>query len=114
MITIPLIIVIFTLPVRDAIKPSIGIYSLGYDNSSAIAAYVPQFNDYNAVIGCNIYDYFNAANSVGLELNLGNTSWTIAANSFFQNGSDHGYYSQFVPPCYMAGAFPNFFSRGNW
>lgn len=67
-----------------AVKPSIGIYSLGYDNSSAVATYAPQFNDYNAVIGCNIYDYFNAANSVGLELNLGNTGWTIAANSFFQ------------------------------
>ncbi|OQP58245.1 hypothetical protein A3860_07960 [Niastella vici] len=67
-----------------ATKPSIGIYSLGYDNSSAVAAYVPQFNDNNAVTGCNIYDYFNAANSVGLELNLGNTGWTIAANSFFE------------------------------
>jgi trimeric autotransporter adhesin len=65
-------------------KPTIGIYSLGYDNSSAVASYVPQFNDRNAVIGCNIYDYFNAGNAVGLEVNLGNTGWTIAANSFFQ------------------------------
>lgn len=67
-----------------ATKPAIGIYSLGYDNSSATASYVPQFNDRNAVIGCNIYDYFNAGNAVGLEVNLGNTGWTIAANSFFQ------------------------------
>jgi hypothetical protein len=67
-----------------ATKPSIGIYSLGYDNSSSVAAYVPQFNDRNTVIGCNIYDYFNAGNAAGLEVNLGNTGWTIAANSFFQ------------------------------
>lgn len=67
-----------------ATKPSIGIYSWGYDNSSATAAYVPQFNDYNAVLNCNIYDYFSADNSVGLELNLGNTGWTIAGNSFFE------------------------------
>lgn len=67
-----------------ATKPTMGIYSLGYDNSSSTAAYVSQFNDRNAVIGCNIYDYFNAGNAVGLEVNLGNTGFTIAANSFFQ------------------------------
>jgi hypothetical protein len=67
-----------------ATKPSLGIYSLGYDNSSAVAAYAPQFNDNNAVIGCNIYDYFSTGNSAGLELNLGNSGWTIAANSFFE------------------------------
>jgi hypothetical protein len=67
-----------------ATKPSIGIYSFGYDNSSAVASYAPQFNDYNAVMGCNIYDYFSVDNSAGLELYLGNTGWTIAANSFFQ------------------------------
>lgn len=65
-------------------KPSIGIYSLGYDNSSPVAAYAAQFNDNNAVTGCNIYDYFSTGNSVGLELNLGNSGWTITANSFFQ------------------------------
>jgi hypothetical protein len=67
-----------------SVKPSIGIYSLGYDNSSAIASYVSQFNDYNAVMGCNIYDYYSTSNSAGLEVNLGNTGWTIAGNSFFQ------------------------------
>jgi trimeric autotransporter adhesin len=68
-------------------KPSIGIYSLGYDNSSAVAAYAAQFNDNNAVLGCNIYDYFSTENSVGLELNLGNSGWTIAANHFFQTAT---------------------------
>ncbi|MFL5747283.1 MAG: beta strand repeat-containing protein [Niastella sp.] len=68
----------------SATKPSIGVYSLGYDNSSAVAAYAAQFNDNNAVLGCNMYDYFSTGNSVGLELNLGNSGWTIAANHFFQ------------------------------
>ncbi|HEX6427349.1 MAG TPA: hypothetical protein VF008_06665 [Niastella sp.] len=65
-------------------KPSIGIYSLGYENASAVAAYVSQFNDNNAVTGCNIYDYFSTSNSAGIEVNIGNTGWTIAGNSFFQ------------------------------
>ncbi|THU39269.1 hypothetical protein FAM09_12205 [Niastella caeni] len=66
------------------VKPSIGIYSLGYDNASAVAAYVPQFNDNNAVTACNIYDYYAASNSVGVEVNYGNTGWKIEGNSFFQ------------------------------
>jgi hypothetical protein len=65
-------------------KPSIGIYSLGYDNAGAVASYVPQFNDNNAVTGCNLYDYFSTSNSAGIELNIGNTGWTIGGNSFFQ------------------------------
>ncbi|AEV99117.1 hypothetical protein A4D02_11175 [Niastella koreensis] len=65
-------------------KPSLGVYSLGYDNSSSVASYAAQFNDNNAVLACNIYDYFSTGNSVGLELNLGNSGWTIAANHFFQ------------------------------
>lgn len=65
-------------------KPSIGIYSLGYDNSSSVAAYAAPFNDNNAVLGCNIYDYFSTGNSVGLELNMGNSGWTISANHFFE------------------------------
>jgi hypothetical protein len=65
-------------------KPSIGIYSLGYDNASAVASYVPQFNDNNAVLGCNVYDYFSTSNSAGIEVNIGNKGWTIGGNSFFQ------------------------------
>jgi hypothetical protein len=67
-----------------SVKPSIGIYSLGYINQTGVVAYQAQFNDANTISNCNIYDYYAAGNAAGLELNYGNTGWTIAGNSFFQ------------------------------
>ncbi len=67
--------------------PSIGIYSLGYDNQSSTAAYVAQFNDNDTVSNNNIYDYYSTANSVGIEANYGNTGWNITSNSFFQTSA---------------------------
>lgn len=68
-------------------KPSIGIYSLGHANQTGVATYASAFNDNNTIANCNIYDYYAAGNSAGMELNFGNTGWTITGNSFFQTES---------------------------
>ncbi|KAI9459571.1 hypothetical protein F5148DRAFT_1150819 [Russula earlei] len=67
--------------------PSIGIYSLGYDNQGSTAAYIAQFNDNDTITNNNIYDFYSSANSVGIEANYGNTGWNISGNSFFQTSA---------------------------
>ncbi|MFA7361959.1 MAG: hypothetical protein WC139_13080, partial [Candidatus Kapaibacterium sp.] len=60
--------------------PITGIYSLG--TSAAVD------NDSNTVTGNNIYDYFSASSvSNGMNINTGNSHWTISNNKFYQTAS---------------------------
>lgn len=99
-------------------KPSIGVYSQGYDNSAGtVAAYVAQFNDNNTLSNNNIYDFFSASRSAGVELNAGNEGWTINGNSFFQTAdittSDYNRAIWIVPAKTGTGGVGNGFSIVN-
>lgn len=60
--------------------PLNGIYSLG--TSAAID------NSGNTISNNNIYNYFNAgAASSGMNINSGNSTWTISGNSFYQTST---------------------------
>jgi trimeric autotransporter adhesin len=61
-------------------QPLNGIFSLG--TSAAID------NSGNTINANNIFDYFNAGSaSNGLNVNTGNSTWTITNNRFFQTGT---------------------------
>jgi hypothetical protein len=64
--------------------PSIGVYSLGANNTGANS----NFNDNDTITNCNIYDYFLVNNnSTGIEITQGASGWVIRGNSFFQTST---------------------------
>ena len=79
--------VIMNCDIRDrsdaAGTPANAIYSLGTSTSLA------QYNNYNIITGCNIYNYFYdlATTYAGIFLTSGSSNWTISNNSFYQTVS---------------------------
>jgi hypothetical protein len=62
--------------------PAIGIHAVG--TTTTIASY----NDNNRISNCNIYDYFQPGIATsGLKLDVGNSTWIISSNSFYQTAS---------------------------
>ncbi|MFY8138493.1 MAG: hypothetical protein ACOVMR_10325, partial [Flavobacteriales bacterium] len=68
---------------RDgATTPWNAIYSGGTTTTAALN------NSGNTVTGCNIFNYFNATGiQAGVNLGLGNNTWTITNNKFYQTAA---------------------------
>jgi len=100
-----------TCDIRDgATTPAKAIYAVGSTGTTA------QNNSGNTVSNCNIFNFYDPTTLVaGINLDGGNTDWTITGNSFYQTASRAAAANQLWPIyCNNPSSGNNFTITGNF